>query len=72
MKKNKNGYGMPIVFTLVCIGPFGNLILDIINSKQYELLKPAILSFFGIAVMTTCWVLYFINKRKSSNIDDDD
>lgn len=53
-----------IACTLICLGPYGHLILKIVDKDYEKLLTPALLTFPTLIAMCTYWYLY-LNKRKS-------
>lgn len=56
---------MPILLTLVCLGPYANLIFDVATNGQYRpLLKATLLSFPTIAIISASWILYYKDKRE--------
>lgn len=50
--------GSAILTTLICIGPYGNLILGIVNKDYGGLLKPALLTFPTLIIMSCLWCSY--------------
>lgn len=53
-----------VCYTLILIGPYGNLLLDIANEDYNDLLLTALLSFPTLILLTYYWIRYF-DKLKS-------
>ncbi|BCJ99560.1 hypothetical protein [Anaerocolumna chitinilytica] len=53
-----------ILLTLVCLGPYGNLILDIINHDYYNILKAALLTFPTLIFIPIVWCCYIYSLKK--------
>lgn len=63
-----------ILVTLVCFGPFGNLIFNVVTKDYDNLLLPALLTLPTLLIMSTfwCWYLYSLREYKilAKNIFD--
>lgn len=69
MKEKKMGLGMPILATLVCMGPYANLLFDIITNKNYaDLLVPALLTLPTTMIIPLYWSYYIRNKSQINQI----
>lgn len=60
----KPNIATPICGSLICLGPWGNLILRIVIKEYSDLLAPALLTFPTLIWMCIQWFLY-INDKKS-------
>lgn len=56
-----------ILVTLICIGPYGNLLLGIVNEHYSDLTIPALLTFPTLIIMSIswCWYLHSLKDYKT-------
>lgn len=64
-----------IIATLVCIGPYGNLILRVLNKDYDHLLTSVLLTFPTLIIMCICWFWYLTRirsyKKRAKEIYDE-
>lgn len=64
-----------ILTTLICIGPYGNLILGIVNKDYSSLLVSALLTFPTLIIMSFLWCSYLNSikeyKRLVKELNDE-
>lgn len=57
---------IPIILTLVCIGPYVNFILEVLGNREYLVVfsKYIYIIFPTVFIIGFIWANYFINKKQ--------